>query len=495
MIREFIKDLIKYLPAQIVPAIMGLITIIVVTRLFSPEDYGNYVLVISTVAVLSTIAVAWLTNSTGRFFPAYNLGVKLGEFYSLLFKLSLISIGIVCLTFLIGLFFTEGHISANLHNLMYIGTLIFVATSLFIVLNSLFRAKRQVNWYSLSIIWKSVIGLGLGILLVVVFHMGVEGLLWGVLLSLVIALPLLWKISLGKPLWWESKIRSPMSWELAKYGIPAMAINLSFWVLSLSDRYILQFFRGSYEVGIYSASYSISEQSILIFATLFMLPSTIIGYNIWENRAVKESQEFVAGVNRYYLLLTFPAMVGLSVLAKPITALFVSPEYYAGYMIIPPVAIAIFISGIADQFSIGLKFYKRTGLLLYCFSGAALLNIGLNFLLIPIYGYIAAAITTLVSYVFFLIVVIIVSRRFFVWKFPFKSLGKAASASVIMALVVYPMGNGLTSSTLINLIVSIFVGVIVYFAVLFLLRETRQDEIQELRRIVDVVLNKIGLKI
>ena len=45
-IRDFVKDLINYLPSQLGPAIVGFISIPIITRIFSPEIYGNYSLVI-----------------------------------------------------------------------------------------------------------------------------------------------------------------------------------------------------------------------------------------------------------------------------------------------------------------------------------------------------------------------------------------------------------------------------------------------------------------
>jgi len=66
---------------------------------------------------------------------------------------------------------------------------------------------------------------------------------------------------------------------MAKYSFPLVLGNLAAWVLSLSDRYILEFFRGSQEVGIYSASYAISEKSIFLLVSLFMLASGPISMN------------------------------------------------------------------------------------------------------------------------------------------------------------------------------------------------------------------------
>ena len=106
------------------------------------------------------------------------------------------------------------------------------------------------------------------------------------------------------------------------------------------------------------------------------------------------------------------------------------------------------------------------------------MNLGLNFLLIPRYGYLAAALTSLISYAFLLFLMIIVSHRFFVWEFPFKSLTEAMCASSVTGTIVYYVGNSLTSSTLLNLMLGIVIGVIVYLLMLFLLREFKSSEIQ-----------------
>jgi len=92
----------------------------------------------------------------------------------------------------------------------------------------------------------------------------------------------------------------------------------------------------------------------------------------------------------------------------------------------------------------------------------------------------AAAVTTFISYVFLLILMIVLSRHFFIWEFPFKSLAKVVCASTIMGTVVYPIGNSLTSLTLINLVLGICVGIVVYFLILLLFREFKPSEIQAL---------------
>jgi len=491
MIRELFKDLIKYFPSKLVPAIVGIIAIPIITRLFSPDEYGNYVLVMATVSLLSTLAVAWLNSSTIRFLPAYELSGKVNQFRTVLLKLMLLSIGITFVLFLGILFLLKNCISSNFYSLMRIGIFVFAISSCWSILINFLRARRKAAWYSTFSVWASIAGLGFGILIVLNFDLGVEGLLWGVIICMAIALPFLWKTSIGFSSLRKGNIRSPMSWEIAMYGIPAMMINVLTWAQSLSDRYILEFFCGSVEVGMYSASYAISEKGIFLLSSLVLLAASPIGFNIWESQGVKASQEFMSKLTRYYLLVGLPATVGLSVLAEPIIDVFVAPAYCQGYRIVPLVAFGAFFMGIAHRFTIGLSYHNRTDLLMLCCFGSVVLNIILNFLLIPRYGFMAAAVTTFISYFFLLLLSILVSRRFFVWGFPFKSLAKIICASAVMGVVVFSMGNTLIFSQWVNLGIAACIGAVVYGFLLFLLREIQPNEKKMIKQTLKSVCGRL----
>lgn len=484
MIRELLKDLGRYLPSYILPALVSILALPIITRLFPPADYGNYVLVLGTVSILSAITTAWLGASIVRFFPAYKLDNRLREFHGTIIKLALISIVVVSLIFSAVLFFARSHISANLYSLMRIGLPVFIASSGLAIFLDFLRAKRQASWYSFLTIWRSIAGLGLGMALVMTFKYGVDGLLWGSFLSTIVALPLAWKVAVGKLSLKEGQVCSPMTSEMAKYGFPIMIVNLATWILSVSDRYLLGLFRGSQEVGIYSASYAISERSILMIVSLFQLAAGPIVFKIWENQGKEITRQFLSRLARYYLIIGLPAAVGLSLLSRPVTNLLIAPAYYQGYTIIPIVVSGAFFIGIQHPFSWVLTCQKRTDVLMYGLLGSALLNISLNFLLIPRYGYMAAAFTTSISYACLLLLTVFFSRRFLVWSFPFKSLGKIACACTMMGVVVYPIGNNLTLSSLTRLVLAICVGVVVYFVTLFLLGGVQKEEVQEVRTFI-----------
>jgi len=477
MIKQLFKDIVKYIPSIIIPAIISIITLPILTRLFPPADYGNYVLVIATISVLSAIA-GWVNMSVVRFYPAYEKKGKIVEFTNLTIKLtflSILAISVISLCILIPL---RDYISGNVYRLMGIGMFVFILTSLFSVLLNFLRIKRQIKWYSSFFAWRSITALAFGVLFVVFFHLGVEGLLWGTIISVGFALPFLWKIAVGKLRIRDKSIFLKPTIEMAKYSFPLIIGNLAAWILSLSDRYILGLFRGFHEVGIYSISYSISQYTIMILISLFLLSFNPLSIITWEKEGGKATKKFIVQATRYFLLLCIPAVIGISVLRNPILSVLSTSDYYEGAKIIPLVALGVFFLGLTQIFDAGLCLQKKTYINMFCVTLSGILNLGLNFLLIPKYGYIAAAFTTLISYAFLLCLMIIVSRRFFLWEFPFKSLAKAICASSVMGIAVCHIGNSLTSSTVSNLILGIAVGAMVYFLMLFLLREFKPSEIQ-----------------
>ena len=491
MIRAFVKDLLLYLPSQIVPAIVGLIAIPIITRLFSPEEYGNYILVMATVSVV-VIIVGWLPASIIRFYPTCKRDGKIRELYGAVALWFFITVALLVIIYVGVLLAVHAYKGIQLYYLMLIGVLIFVLRAVFLVSSSFFRAKRQVGLFASSISGYYVASFALGIALVVYFGYGVEGLLWGHVLSLVVMVPLLLKVVLVK-FSWGGGSSSKLTKEIARYGFPLILGALAAWVLTFSDRYIIELFRGTYEVGIYSASYLVSERSIYLFSYLFVLASGPLAMNIWAKGGEAQSREFVTRVTRYYLIICLPAVIGLSVLSKPIIMIFTSSEYHQGFHIVYLIAFGVFFLGLQNGFYTGLVFYKRTNLITMNVMAAVLLNVVLNFLLVPRYGYMAAAVTTLVSYAFLLTTMIIVSRRYFVWEFPVKSLVRVTIASAIMGAVVYLFSRSLSFSPLVNLTVNVPLGVGVYLSVLLLLGEMQASEKQVLKELYQRYVSKGSL--
>jgi O-antigen/teichoic acid export membrane protein len=476
--RSFITDCVKYAPAQLVPAFVGLVSIPILTRLFAPGDYGQYVLVMATISVL-TVLGNWLSTAIVRFYPACENDHRLNELYS-----SVIISLIISLLFLGGLFVIAVHISfGDLRHFMIIGAIVFALTSTIEVFQGFLQAKRRAIWYSLISVWRTAAGLAFGIALVTLFGFGIEGLLWGSALSMALVLPLLWKAAM-KEFSRMSRLSSNLIKEMARFSFPLVAANLAAWILSLSDRYIIELFRGAHEVGIYSASYAISEKGIFMLVSFFLMASRPISMTLWEKEGAHEARYFISLVTRYYLLVCVPAVVGLSVLAQPIMSIIAREEYLEGFRIIPFVALGGLLLGLQQRYQEGLIYFNKTSFVMVAIVVGAGANVGLNLLFVPKYGYIVAALTTLIGYAILLAMMVVISRRFFTWKFPFVSLGRSVLASAVMAIAAYVVSNGLTSYPLLNLVAAVLLGTLSYSCMLYLVGEIQPNEKKALKAVI-----------
>jgi len=480
--RSLFKDMLGYLPAQVVPAVGGIVFLPVITRLLPPEEYGHYTLVLATVSVL-TVITGWLGIAVVRFYPACQDVKILKTLHGTVFVWLGLCVAALAAAFLWVMTSLTQMIPASLFHAMSLGVLLFAVLAISDVLQSLLRVRRLVRCYTVCTIWKSLAGLCLGIWLAVVWHRGIEGLLWGSILAAALAIPFLWVIATRGVRFGLGDFSLSLSKEMARYSFPLVVGNLAGWILSLSDRYVLELFRGSFEVGLYSVSYRVSESSISLLASLFAFAFNPLAVTVWEHQGEDAARGFLEQGTRYFVILCLPAVVGLSVLQRPIVALLAAREYWEGATVLPWVAAGVFFLGLTQRFGAGLNFRKRTTPSMLCILAAAGLNLGLNFALVPSFGFRAAAAATTVSYAVLLALMAWVSRRFFRWAFPLGSLARVGVASTIMGAGVYVIADVVDSSPLISLVIGVLLGVLLYVAALLLLGEIQPNEKRVLKQL------------
>ena len=82
MQRRITKDLLTYLPARALPALAAFITVPIYTHLFSPAEFGNYVLAVAAAEFLLLATVTGFGQAAVRFFSAYQLRSGLSSYFA-----------------------------------------------------------------------------------------------------------------------------------------------------------------------------------------------------------------------------------------------------------------------------------------------------------------------------------------------------------------------------------------------------------------------------
>ena len=226
-------------------------------------------------------------------------------------------------------------------------------------------------------------------------------------------------------------------------------------------------------------SYNISAKSIDLLVALFMISVSPLIYRTWETRGREATEMTLTMVTRVYLIVCLPAAVGLSVLAFPFVALLTAPDYYEGSRIVGLVVFSSFVWGLAHFAMMGLTIKRQARRLGANQIVAAAIHIGLQLLLVPRFGYVASAISTLIGYTALLFLQAKASRRYLAWRFPFSTLRNAVAASVVMGLAawgVYRMSGAGSKVSLAHLFLSIAIAVPTYGICLWWLGEVDEAE-------------------
>lgn len=495
MLQGFVRDMLTYLPSKLLPALTGFISAPILTRLFLPAEYGNYALALGVSSFLFALACSGLGSIPIRFFPAYEAESKLGVFFATLGISTGTVIAVTAGVSFFMLFMLRAHLPPALYPLLTISVMIFIVESVFIILMGVVRAQERSGSYTVFTLLSRYSGLGLGLLFVIVFGSGVEGLLWGTLLALALAVPpLLFLTTRGVSIR-RQQFRSPNALQMWRYAWPLALGNMAMWGLRLSDRYIISFFRPESEVGLYSVAYGISDKSIDMLVALFLLSMAPLVMNTWESQGREATEKALRMITRLFLIFCLPCAAGLSFLAAPFVSVFTAEAYHEGYRIVGYVAFSTFAWGLFMMASMGTLIKKNTRRIAVNQIVAALVNLALNLLLVPRFGFVAAGITTLIGYAVLFALQAYTSRVHLTWRFPYRTLRNVVIATACMGLAirgVHSVPGNRGDLHLGYLSLSLVAAVFVYSACLLLLGEVNEEERTAAKRLWHEVAGKAG---
>lgn len=430
--KHTLNDLLHYVPSVVVPFVFGILSVAVFTRLMSPAEYGLFNIIMATSLFVEIIAYHWLNQSILRYYERNKTDGIQAFFTTSIFGF----FAIAAITTLIMAAVLSVPLDGRMAALFtFLPLLIFCQAGYKFVLIFL-RAMQNSGRYSIltSINAVSRLALALGVL----FYIGpkAEALLLGtamaaalVFLTETLRLATRWRPSAGL---FDRQLLA----QFARFGMPLVALAVVNLVLSVSDRYLIEFMSGTADVGIYSAGYKIAETAVfglVLFLTLASFPALIKTY---ENEGSESAVKLMRDHLSLFVLLMVPAVFGISALAREIIALTLGRAYQGANELLPWISAGIFFMGLSLYYGKSFELKERTGLIPILYSGPALLNIILNLVLIPSFGLPGAAFATFAAYFVCCILMMVFGNRYLRWRFPWSTALKAICASILMTIVI-----------------------------------------------------------
>jgi len=250
-----------------------------------------------------------------------------------------------------------------------------------------------------------------------------------------------------------------------RFGVPLIPHALSGFILAFFDRIIINQLTGSLNTGLYSFAYNVGM--LMNIVVMAMNKSWVPIF--YENLANKDFKKIDNLAYNYSKYIYFTA-IGLILFSKEIVSLMADEKYHTALPIVPIIVIGyvgVFLYTLYGNYS----FYrKKTGLISLATLFAGGINIGLNYWLIPIYGYVAAAYTTLISY-FLLFLFHFLNVKYILKGKDIISTGRVLSSFgwIILAVLVFIFANSYINIFVISLIIRVLF--VVFVGWMFFLRD------------------------
>lgn len=380
------------------------------TYVLTTNDYGVYDLNATTVSILVPLFTINIFDATMRF--SLDAEKSKEEIFNISFKYFIRSIILATIFTVFNRYFKIIPVIAEYSVWFW---LLFVANVMNTFATNVARGCDKVRELAISGVICSSVLIVLNLLFLLLFKWGITGFFLANIISILVqAVYLVFSTNIFS-MFSKGKTNAGLKKEMAEYSKPLMINNISWWINNVSDRYIVTWFCGISENGLYSLSYKIP--SILnVIQTIFN--------QAWTLSAVKDynsegKEGFFTEVYKCYNLVMVIGCSVILIFIKVIAKIMFINEFYYAWRYVPFLlvsgvfgALSGFIGGIFAAAKESKAFGRTTAI-------GALINIVLNFILVYTIGAIGAAISTLISYVIIWLLRLNIVKKFMTLKIKF----------------------------------------------------------------------------
>lgn len=383
---SFVKIGAIYTLSNVIVKGISFLTTPLFTRLMSQSEYGEFNGIASWVNIISVIITLNLYSSINR--AKYDYEDTINKYMSSILILGAF-FSIVCWIIVeYNIDFFEHILSMER---IYIRSIMLYA-SLSPVIQTLLAKYRMFNEYKkvIALTWLTLLVSTMGsLVLVIIMDNRLLGRVIGnyVLISIISIVLGIIVIARGRC----------FSYKHCAYAlslaIPLIPHELSGILLSSSDRIIIGQLCGAKDAALYSLASTIG---MIITVLLSSLNQAWIPW--FYDNIYKKNTDIIQKVSKWYIRLFALGCIGLMLIGPELILIFGGKSYMPSMYVIPPVCLAVGLQFVYTLY-VNIEFYiKKTSMISIATVLATVVNIALNYIMIPIFGYMAAAYTTVAGY-------------------------------------------------------------------------------------------------
>lgn len=398
---KLIKNTSLYTIGNILPQAIGFLLLPIYTIYLTPADYG----IVSSMQVFSSILIVVFSLAIDR--SVYRLYFDHKTEEDKRNYLGTISISLVIISgiILLLLFVFKGVISQIYTSIQFYPFFVFaILTAFFSVFAIIPKIYFQINekagkFVSISL-FQLVLTTGFVLWFIVEKQEGAVGMLKGGMIANIIISPLFLLISY-KTINFSFQIK--ILKDSLSFSLPLLPALLSAWILNLSDRIFIERYFSLADVGIYSLGYKIAG-IVLIVSSAFNKAYNPVFYKLANSKDQKSAKKMLFKYNNIFIIVLIITVFFVSFFSKEAILILLDSKYSESYKIVPIITFAYLISQVSGLVGFSIYQVKKTLPIMYMIVGSAVLNIILNYILVPSYGAYGAANATVFSFLFYFVI-------------------------------------------------------------------------------------------
>ncbi|MCM2326645.1 MAG: lipopolysaccharide biosynthesis protein [Lysobacter sp.] len=466
MLRRLILQSSHYTIGSLLVTLAGIVSFPIFTRTFTVADYGALSLVSSLLLFWTGIGKLGVQHSIARFHAevvAGRRGISEGAYVTTV----LLGMGATGAAAVAGWLLMALAVPDSWWGNPAVPALLLPLSMLVLVrvldsaVGNVLRAQQRSLLYASYTVARKYLSLALILLLVFHFLPGLRGFYLGTFVVEALAAAavafLLYRGTRFSP----GDFDVPAFRAMLAFGAPMIGFELAGIMLALGDRYVIQSMMGGEALGRYSAAANLCDYARVVILVSIAQAVTPIYSRMWEENGPQATRLFVERALRLYFMIGLPLVAGMAAVGDDVLTLLATDRYSVGAPVV-----ALLIAGMVADGSIailgaGIYIHKQNRRIIPWVALAAAINISLNVALIPRFGLLAAAATTLAGYAFLAAAAWRLGARLMPLSFPWREVAKFALLAAIMLAVVHAMPS---PGRFAGLAIRIATGVAVYAA-------------------------------
>jgi O-antigen/teichoic acid export membrane protein len=470
VLRSLAKDSAIYGAANAGTGLLALLLVPLYTHNLTVSEFGSYSLMVTIYSLLFVLSDCGLTNSIARYY--FNEGQIGDSITAAAYRKSLVTTAFLitaCLALLLGIgcYGSADFVSRHAFGTPTYGPLLRIV-GVTLLLRGLtiapmvyLRVTERAIAYGMLSLLQVALFLGFTLLSVLVLGWGVAGILYSQLLATAI-----WAIGAVVAIA-PDLVRRPqisIAKDLLKFGLPLLPAGPLMWIVDLSDRYLIERYVSTQEVGLYSLGYRFG-QVMIILVTAMTLAWPPLSYRILGEA---DPEAIYSRITSLYLAGAGLVWLAVSLFGHEMVVLLSPEEFHAAAIYIAPVGFGYLLYGLYVLSVTGLGVAKKSGPISWVTLVAAVVNVGLNVWLIPRFGALVAAYTTVIAYAILTGGCLMISQRFYPIPYRYREWTVVLGGMIVLCGVpaLLPTMSRLASTGLNLGILAMYVGLIFVSGVL-----------------------------